>query len=437
MTWQIRAGNGGGAGVRWAKWIDEDAALAHLRVMRSEVNRSDTTQLMGDQHTAEVLASELGSPEYGPGGMSAEQWDAWRADRYARQLARCRTIAEAIRGFALACDLDVFGLAPYAPGRLAGDDGWQDYPGLYTAAGAWRATLLDLLNADVMRIAGAGGDLQLDLYLRVDFTAGGEVAVRDDVIDPPSGSDRREVKTTDPHGWNPWSGWVVKTWAPGAGSASSGIQMTALAPLSLTWELLSRVARYISSRGIDATMSLSTAWVATRNARLSKVLGGTGLPRTIVEASAAADVQALGHGAIPESTTALIGAAVALATAINPVLGLVLGLLAGLAGLLYRVLPVATAYATDAWGHRQPFLQSLDLSGKIADDTAPTHAIPPPAYATSADVGDDRLGFPLPPPAREEAEPEHEPDGGGGGDGGGGILFWGTVLVGAAKAFLG
>lgn len=448
MTWEVWAGRSGSS--RWAKWVDVEAASRQLLAIESLINRADNASLMGDHMTAMRLAGEVGGSS-GPGSLSSDEWAAWETARFTAQQQRCVELATAIRAFGLAVDLDVFGLAPYAPRRIAADNGGMDYgPTSREASAAAVAALYDVTGGTRRQEAFAfvvarygevrdSEDILLDTFWRVDFDASGSVAVLTDVIDPDSGSDRREGIGPAGHAWHPWDGYIIKTWVPPAGAASSRAEVTVLFPLQWSWELLLGVGRLMVARKINGTLALSAAWVAARNFRLSKVLGGRGLPATIVEASASVDVALLGNGGFSPTVDQLLGAVVAIAAAINPIAGLVVGIAVGLAELLSSVLPPAVAYASDAWGHRLPFLQSFALSGQLAPREAPTHALAsvPELFA--------RVELPTPnpwaeglmssdPDGRRDDTPPAEETGDGGGGGGGGAVAVG--LLAAALALL-
>lgn len=381
MSWAIVAS---ASSVPWAKWIDRDAALAHLRVVRWIVEAADNARLMEARGPVAALLDDFGQ------GLSPAQFEAFEADRYARQVERCRMLAESIRGFCLACDVLPLALGAYAPARLAGDAGIGDIPALFTAQneGAWRRAafgLLSVQNASVRDAIASGRDVALDLALRIDFDASGAVLVLSEPADPSSGVDRRETKSVVGGPWSSWDGWVTKTWSPPWGAASSRVEVSALAPISYSWELLRSVGRALVVGGIQGACDRTWIWLAARNARLSRLLGGTGLPSTIVEASAQVDIDALGRGELPPIVGQLAALTIGIVSAINPIAGLVLGLVVGIVGVLQRLVPGARAYATDVWGRRQPFLEKFDLSGTIADRAAPTIAIPAPLMAIAPD----------------------------------------------------
>jgi len=416
MTWGVWAGEWGGS--RFAKWIDVTAASQWLNVINSIVSRADNAALMSDGEVArELEAGRDRATEIRLYGAAQPMTDWWAA-REAAQTARCVELAKAIRGFCLACDMDIFALGHYAGRRLAGDDGGADYAGMYLEFGAWRREAWALLRAQGGDLGAAAqrSDVLLDLFPRVDYAASGEVSERVDVIDPPSGADGSALVTSDPFGWKAWTGYRVKWWVPPAGAASDRAEVTVLLPLSVSWALLSAVGRSLVAARINGSLARSQAWVWARNARLSRVLGGEGLPATVVEASAAVDVAAIGgDGPFTPTTRALIGAVVAIVAAVNPAAGLVLGVLVGLGELLARILPRAVAFATDAWGRRLPFLEPFAKSGTLAPRAAPTHALvevpalfrnlppDPNPWAEGLLSSDPALnpGTPAPPPAAE------------------------------------
>lgn len=384
MSWAVWAGRSGSS--RWAKWVDVDQASRWLMAIESIVTRADNSTLMGDQRAAVSEALARGGAG-GPGVWSDEEYTAWLEGRFVLQQQRVVDLATAILGFATAADMEVFALAPYAPARIQADNGGADYgPTSSTPSAATVAALYDVTGGtrrqEVFQLVVAryaevreAEDLQLDLFWRVDYSAEGTVRVLTDVIDPDSGVDRREGVAATSDRWNPWDGWIVKTWVPGFGAASRRAEVTVLAPLSWIWDLLLRVGRLMVARRINGTLALSQGWVAARNVRLSRVLGGTGLPATIVEASAAVDVATLGQGGFPPAVDTLLASVVAVAAAANPIAGLVLGIVVGLAELLAHVIPPAVAYASDCWGRRLPFLQAFNRTGKLAPREAPTHTL--------------------------------------------------------------
>lgn len=434
MSWALVAGVGA---VPWVAWIDRAAAAAHLRVIRAEVEFAGNELLFAD--VTEMPLNPLGVT------MSNEEYDAWLADRYARQMTRLRTIAEAVRGFALALDENPLALGAYAPARIAGDDGDADYPELYSHFGAWRQWAWGELTRPPSTVAtavAAGQDVLLDLYLPVDFTEAGGVVVRDNPPDPEPGADGFE-RTGGRLAW--WDGLRWKHWQPGAGAASSRVEVAALLPCKLAWEFWRRVGRRCVARGPDGSASDTFVWVGARNLRLAKLLGGMGLPAAVIlHAGEAIDVLRVSAHREDEDLMTGVALLTAVGTAIDPAVGIVAGVILGL--LVASDAPIARAI--DCWGRRQPFLEKFSYTGALTPaHTPPTHEVPAPSRVILAGPGEagwspvsgaPEVTDPL-SPTREDRPPAGSGSGGSGGgasSGGGSVVGW-VAVAWAAKTLLG
>lgn len=378
MVWEVKAGRAGAA--RWAKWVDLDAASKHLEALQSLLNRAGTESLMSDgaldyQNTfGASWESEVRL--YGAIRQDVER-EAWRNARTEKQTERIRQIAESVRGFCLAVDVDPLNLGSYASARLnafnrgdlavvASEQTWQ---GGLSAAIATNAEAASRINAN---------PYFPEIFARVDLTTGAAIIVRDEAPDPDEGVDGRIAVTVNPFGWNAWDGWIVKFWTIPAGAAALENQVTALLPLRVSWEFWSSVARVLLRLKINGALARTSAYVILRNTQLSRALGGTGLPDTIINSSAALDVARLsGDGPLSPTQEALIGSVIALVAAINPVAGAIAGVVLAVVELVARLLPPAVAVPVDEWGRRGFFLLAQDYTGKLAPKAAPTHVIPP------------------------------------------------------------
>jgi hypothetical protein len=282
------------------------------------------------------------------------------------------------------------------------------------------------MRAGVPEVA-AYSEIDLRPVCRVDFTATGTLTVPADAPDPYSGSDgRRDWIADSTFGWDSWDGWVFKWWTPAAGSANPFAEVSALLPLRLAWEFWSSVARTLLRLKINGALARSAAFCTLRNVQLSKRLGGTGLPESIIAASASLEVARLeGDSPLSETQEQLVGSVVALVAAINPVAGAVAGVVVAVAELLVRILPRAVAIPTDPWGRQGYFLEVLNLSGTLAPRAAPTHAIPPPVGPALVPTPNPWTVGVLGEPTGEE-QPPPPPEGG---TGGGGILALGGLAL--------
>jgi hypothetical protein len=435
MAWEVKAGAVGSS--RWAKWIDIEAASRHFENLRELLERPGTAVLMSngrdDYEVRFGISWEAEVRLYGALTRDPER-TAWWNDRTAKRLERIQKIAESVRGIALACDLLPIALGTYQAARIAANPGTNDLD-IYTSAGTWLDAAGPAMRAGVPEVA-AYPEVDLRPVCRVDFTNTGVLTVPADAPDPYSGSDgRREFIADATFGWDSWDGWVFKWWTPAAGSANPFAEVSALLPLRLAWEFWSGIARTLLRLKINGALARSGAFITLRNVQLSKRLGGTGLPETIINASAALEVDRLsGDSPLGEREEMLIGSVVALVAAINPVAGAVAGVVVAAAELLLRLLPRAVAIPVDAWGREGYFLERVALTGTLAPRAAPTHAIPPPAGpALVPDPNPWTVGILGENPVREYTVAD---DGGGGGGGGGALVVAGGLAL-LAKLLLG
>jgi hypothetical protein len=384
MVWEVKAGRAGAA--RWAKWVDLDAASRHLEALQSLLNRTDNAQLMSSQAAAEALASEVGDPNLdldptrrgsSTSGMNAEQWASWKADRLRRQTERVRQLAESVRGFCLAVDVDPLNLGSYASARLNAFN--RGDLAVFDSEQTWQTGLSAAIATNPEAAARITANPYFpEIFSRVDFTTGAAVIVRDAPQDPDEGVDATISVMIGPGSWNAWEGWIVKYWTIPTGAAALENQVTALLPLRAAWEFWSGVARVLLRLKINGALARTSAYVILRNTQLSRALGGTGLPDTIINSSAALDVAHLsGDAPLSPTQEALVGSVIALVAAINPVAGAIAGVVWAVAELVARLLPPAVAVPVDEWGRRGFFLLAQDYTGKLAPKAAPTHAIPP------------------------------------------------------------
>jgi hypothetical protein len=415
MAWAVQAGAVGAS--RWAKWCDLEAASRHFENLRELVERAGTADLMGDGRLA--YESRFGTTWesevrlYGALREDSERAEWW-ADRTARQLERIQKIAQSVRGIALACDLLPIALGTYQAARIAANPGGNDL-GIYTSAGTWLDAAGPAMRAGVPAVARYS-EVDLRPVCRVDFTGQGTITMPADAPDPYSGSDGRVAYTASPFGWRAWDGWVFKWWTPPAGSANPFAEVSALLPMQLAWEFWSGIARTLLRLRINGALARTAAFCTLRNVQLSKRLGGTGLPDTVIAASAALDVARLsGDFPLGESEEALVGSVVALVAAINPVAGAVAGVVIAVAELIVRLLPPAVAVPVDPWGRTGFFLETLNLTGTLAPRTPPTHSIPPPAGPALVPVPNPWTIGVLGEPGAVEEQPPTPTEGGGGG----------------------
>lgn len=415
MAWEVKAGAVGAS--RWAKWCDLEAASRHFENLRELLERTGTTDLMTDgalayeQRFGRTFEAE--TRLYGGVAESTDRADWW-ADRTARQLERIQKIAQSVRGIALACDLPTIALGTYQAARIAANSGTNDL-GLYTSPGTWLDAAGPAMRAGVPAVAGYP-EIDLRPVCRVDFTGQGTITMPADAPDPYSGSDGRVAYTASAFPWRAWDGWVFKWWTPPAGSANPFAEVSALLPLQIAWQFWSGIARTLLRLKINGALARSAAFCTLRNVELSKRLGGTGLPESIIAASASLEVARLeGDSPLSETQEQLVGSVVALVAAINPVAGAVAGVVVAVAELLLRILPRAVAIPVDPWGREGFFLETLNLTGTLAPRTPPTHSIPPPAGpALVPSPNPWTLGVLGEPGAVEELPPTPTEGGGGG-----------------------
>ena len=265
--------------------------------------------------------------------------------------------------------------------RIKADPGLDDLR-LYLippGSAVWPNAAGAALRAGGVPEVAAFTELAIQAYCRADFDASGNVVMRTDVPSPLAGSDGRRGWSDQVQGWQPWDGWIFGWWTPSDISANRTAEVSALLPLKFAWEFWAGIARTLLSLKINGTLARTAAVCTLRNVQLSKSLGGTGLPDTIVNASAALDVARLsGDFPLGPSEEALVGSIVALVAAINPVAGAVAGVVVAVVELLARLLPPAVAVPTDLWGRTGFFLERQNYTGTLAPRTAPTQSLPEP-----------------------------------------------------------
>jgi len=355
MSWILARG---GTSPRWVKWVDEAAARAHLGVLAYVLDHA--------------------------GAIESEPFET--------QLRRTRELFEGLRGFALSVDLDPLDAAPYSAARLSADAGTDDQPGLYVSEGSWRRAAWDAVQAqspEVRDAIASGDDVHMVLWPRVDLSGASDdrgVIVRGEIPDTPQGTD-----LTRASGSSLWSDFGWREWHPGLLEATHTHEVGVLLPLRLSWELGAACARELLALGLEASVSLSVAWIGARNVRLAVVLNGSSLPASVIEAAAELDTTAF-QTSIDDETKALFATLAGIAAAVTPVAGLVVGLMLGLETLLEQIFGRAVVRAVDVWGRRQPFLARVDYRGTILEGgQAPTQAAPPPIFYVASYA--EGLGF--------------------------------------------
>jgi hypothetical protein len=425
MGWEVKAGSVGSS--RWAKWVDLEQASRHFENLRELLERAGTLELMSDGRAAyENRFSTTWESEvrlYGALQQDTERATFW-ADRTARQLERIQKIAESIRGIALACDVLPIALGTYQAARIAADPGSNDL-GIYTSPGTWLEAAGPAMRSAVPEVA-AFPEIDLKTFCRVDFNGTGSLTMPTDAPQPYSGTDGRRGWTASAFGWREWDGWVFQWWTPPAGAANPFAEVSALLPIRLAWEFWSGVGRTLVRLKINGAMARTSSFCTLRNVEWSKRLNGTGLPETIVNASAALDVARLsGDSPLGASEEQLVGAVVGLIAAINPVAGAVAGVVVAVAELIVRLLPPAVAVPVDPWGRTGFFLERVNLTGTLAPRAAPTQPIPPPVGPALVPTPNPWTVGVLGEPTTEEEQPPPPT----GGTGGGGLLALGGLAL--------
>lgn len=292
-----------------------------------------------------------------------------------------------------ACDLPVPACGPYARRLVAldaGPDPWLAMWGEVPVNG-WRSASVRLVSTGEPHVAGAS-NVVMELAKRYWLDLAGNLSG--------IGTDGTAPNTSQGGDSSGWScavagssgplhcvSWVA--WWPGPLSASRDVYVSAAVPIAWQWELIAAVAEEIAAVDLEGFVAASRAWVLAKNISAAHALG-LETPADILQA-AAAELRA--HETVDEDlqTVGEVGGTVAAAVAAaNPLAGVLIALATGLPALLQSLFGRPVQYATDAWGRREPVLESPRLTGTVfeREQTAPTHEVlQAPSWSASSGGG--------------------------------------------------
>lgn len=350
----------------WVQWIDRANASGWIAVLRRLLDAAPPT-------------------EAGAVGAVVEE-------------ARRQVLAvwRAIGAVAAACDLPSHVFAPYAQTRLllgnrfeSGEGFGRTLPSLPPGelyAELWAA--MRAKNSDAYRRVAVNGDpFAPSLVWRVDLRRDGSLwAEHLAAVDPP-GSGRAEnscvgVGAPVGGGLSSWDCWTWREDLPGPLSADRTVRVVGLPPLRVFLAAGHEIAARIVALGVDGVVTESRAYALTKNLLTARAIG-VELPEDVLLFAARAEAA---RRSSPFSVNVLAGLGAGIGPVVgvlasNPVLGALVGAGMGLGQLLFTIFGQAQGYDVDAFGRREPVLETTWISGQIAPPLEPSQVLDVPPSA--------------------------------------------------------